>query len=66
MGFNLGDKGNGVPKEFKSLYCLCNFILRLTCGKAVLDLEANPLQLIVTEEADPHEASTGEDQPGTD
>lgn len=37
----------------------------ITCGKAVLDPEANPLQLVVTEEADPHEASTGEDQPWT-
>lgn len=37
----------------------------ITCSKAVLDLEANPLQLIITEEADPHEASAGEDQPGT-
>lgn len=38
----------------------------LTCGKTVLDPEANPLQLIVAEEADPHESPTGEDQPGTD
>lgn len=33
-----------------------------TCSKGVLDLEANPFQLFITEEADPHEASTGEDQ----
>lgn len=38
----------------------------LTCCKSVLDPEANPLQLIVAEEADPHEPPTGEDQAGTD
>lgn len=65
-GIPFGSKGNGAPKEFKALYCRYNFILRLTCSKVVLDLEANPLQLIITEEADPHEASTGEDQPRTD
>ncbi len=38
----------------------------ITCSKAVLDLEANPLQLLITEEeADPHEASAGEDESGT-
>lgn len=40
-------------------------IFLVTCSKTVLDPEANPLQLIVTEEADPHEASTGEDEPRT-
>lgn len=38
----------------------------LTCSKSVLDLEANALQLIVTEEADPHESPAGEDQSWTD
>lgn len=38
----------------------------LTCSKSVLDLEANPLQLVVTEEADPHESPAGEDQSWTD
>lgn len=38
----------------------------LTCSKSVLDLEANPLQLIVTEEADPHKSPAGEDQSWTD
>lgn len=37
----------------------------ITCSKAVLDLKANPLQLFITEEADPHEASTGEDESRT-
>lgn len=39
--------------------------LLFTCCKAVLDLEANPFQLFITEKADPHEASTGEDKSGT-
>lgn len=38
----------------------------LTCCESVLDLEANPLQLVITEEADPHESATGEDQSWTD
>lgn len=38
--------------------------VHITCSKAVLDLEANPLQLFITEEANPHEATTGEDEPG--
>lgn len=38
----------------------------LTCSKSVLDPEANPLQLVVTEEADPHESTAGEDQSWTD
>lgn len=37
----------------------------ITCSKAVLDLEANPLQLFITEETNPHEASTGEDESRT-
>lgn len=37
----------------------------LTCGKTVPDLEANPLQLVIAVEADPHESPTGEDQPRT-
>lgn len=37
----------------------------ITCSKAVLDLEANPLQLFVTEEADPHESPAGEDESRT-
>lgn len=41
------------------------WVFFITCSKAVLDLEANPLQLIITEEADPHEASAREDQTGT-
>lgn len=36
-------------------------LVRITCSKAVLDLEANPLELFIAEETDPHEASTGED-----
>lgn len=34
----------------------------ITCSEAVLHLETHPLQLIITEEADPHEASTREDK----
>lgn len=37
----------------------------VTCSKAVLDLEASPLQLFITEEADPHEASAGQDESRT-
>lgn len=40
------------------------FVL-ITCSEAVLDLETDSLQLIIAEEADPHEASTGEDEPRT-
>lgn len=35
----------------------------ITCGEAVLNPEADPLQLFIAEEADPHEASAGEDEP---
>lgn len=34
---------------------------QITCSKLVLDIEATPLQLVVTVEADPHEAPAGED-----
>ena len=54
--------GSILPHSDQSTSPLC-FII--TCSKAVLDLEADPLQLLITEEADPHEASAGEDQPGT-
>lgn len=37
----------------------------ITWSEAVLDLEPDSLQLFVAEEADPHEASTGEDEPRT-
>ena len=47
-----GSHGNGI------------FVL-ITCSEAVLDLESDSLQLIVAEEADPHEASTGEDKART-
>lgn len=38
----------------------------LTWGEVVLDLEADALQLVVTEEADPHEAAAGQDQAGAE
>lgn len=42
----------------------CNSIFFLiTCSEAVPDLETDSLQLVIAEEADPHEASTGEDEP---
>lgn len=44
----------------------CMNSVLITCGEVVPDLEARPLQLIVAEEADPHEASAGEDEPRTD
>lgn len=37
----------------------------ITCSKAVLDLEASLLQLFITVEADPQEASSGEDKSRT-
>lgn len=49
---------------FRSFHGDCAFVV-ITCGEAVLHLEAHPLQLIVAEEADPHEASTGEDEART-
>lgn len=36
----------------------------ITCSEAVLDLEADALQLLVAEEADPHEAAAGQHQAG--
>lgn len=42
-----------------------NIFVVITCSEAVLDLETDALQLIVAEEADPHEASTGEDEART-
>lgn len=41
------------------------YLFLITCSEGVLDLEADSLQLIVAVEADPHEASTGEDEPRT-
>lgn len=41
------------------------YLFLITCGEAVPDLEADSLQLVVAVEADPHEASAGDDQPRT-
>lgn len=52
-------KGYLFLSSVKMVHPLC---ILVTCSKAVLDLEASPLQLFITEEADPHEASARQDE----
>lgn len=55
-------KGYLFLSSVKMVHPLC---ILVTCSKAVLDLEASPLQLFITEEADPHEASARQDESRT-